>query len=153
MLTCLIHPFPPLPASFSPSSPDADAIEHTLTKLRADPDRDVRGHTDGYFNPEEDSVAAGAPETTANASTIDTASTSSTSSTSSLSPPPSTSSAAAAAAAAAASPSASSYLAATDPVTGQEEDYHEMLKDIEQRLKNLPDNWLSGDCHPIEYEF
>nr|XP_029735096.1 serine/threonine-protein phosphatase 4 regulatory subunit 1 isoform X2 [Aedes albopictus] len=140
-------------ASFSPSSPDADAIEHTLTKLRADPDRDVRGHTDGYFNPEEDSVAAGAPETTANASTIDTASTSSTSSTSSLSPPPSTSSAAAAAAAAAASPSASSYLAATDPVTGQEEDYHEMLKDIEQRLKNLPDNWLSGDCHPIEYEF
>lgn len=75
--------------SFSPTSPDADAIEQTLTKLRADPDRDVRGHTDGYLNPEEDSVAAGAPETTANASTIDTASTSSTSSTSSLSPPPS----------------------------------------------------------------
>ncbi|XP_062542575.1 serine/threonine-protein phosphatase 4 regulatory subunit 1-like isoform X2 [Armigeres subalbatus] len=79
----LLHP------SFSPTCPDADTIEQTLTKLRADPDRDVRGHTDGYLNSEEeDAIAAGAPETTANASTIETASTSSTSSTSSLSPPP-----------------------------------------------------------------
>lgn len=80
--TILLHP------SFTPSCPDAEAFERTLAKLRTDPDRDVRGHTDGYLTPEDESIAAGAPEITATASTIDTASTSSTSSTSSLSPPP-----------------------------------------------------------------
>ncbi|XP_055631310.1 serine/threonine-protein phosphatase 4 regulatory subunit 1-like isoform X2 [Toxorhynchites rutilus septentrionalis] len=73
--------------SFSTLSPDASAIEQTLAKLRSDEDRDVRGHTDGYSSPEEDSIAAGAPDITATSSIIDTPPTSSTSSTSSLSPP------------------------------------------------------------------
>ncbi|XP_055538813.1 serine/threonine-protein phosphatase 4 regulatory subunit 1-like isoform X2 [Wyeomyia smithii] len=75
-------------ASFSPTCPDADAIEQVLAKLRSDPDRDVRGQIDGYHCPEDDSIAAGAPEMTATGSTIDSGSSSSTSSTSSLSSPP-----------------------------------------------------------------
>ncbi|XP_058463205.1 serine/threonine-protein phosphatase 4 regulatory subunit 1-like isoform X2 [Malaya genurostris] len=75
-------------ASFSSASPDTNAIEQALTKLRSDPDRDVRGHTDGYQSPEDESIAVGAPEMTATGSTIDSGSSSSTSSTSSLSSPP-----------------------------------------------------------------
>ncbi|XP_065086453.1 serine/threonine-protein phosphatase 4 regulatory subunit 1-like isoform X2 [Ochlerotatus camptorhynchus] len=139
-------------ASFSPTCPDADAIEQTLTKLRADPDRDVRGHTDGYLNPEEDSIAAGAPETTANASTIDTASTSSTSSTSSLSPPPSVASAHAA---------SSSLLGDSDQQLQQQQhqqhQQHQQQQQQQHQQSEFPtlsnDTWYFDGSQQQEYEF
>ncbi|XP_055608394.1 serine/threonine-protein phosphatase 4 regulatory subunit 1-like isoform X2 [Uranotaenia lowii] len=86
---CLKDIILPHPIFSDATSPDAELVEQALGKLRSDPDRDVRGHIDGYQSTDDDLIGAGAPEITATASTIDTASTSSTSSTSSLSPPPS----------------------------------------------------------------
>lgn len=128
--------------SFGATCPDADAIERTLAKLRADPDRDVRGHTDGYLTPEDESIAAGAPEITATGSTIDTASTSSTSSTSSLSPPP-----------------PPHPLAGVSGGAGQQQQQqgggeHDQEQEEDVKLDFPSDNWLFDAIHQQqEFEF
>lgn len=131
-----------LAGSFGATCPDADAIERTLAKLRADPDRDVRGHTDGYLTPEDESIAAGAPEITATGSTIDTASTSSTSSTSSLSPPP-----------------PPHPLAGVSGGAGQQQQQqgggeHDQEQEEDVKLDFPSDNWLFDAIHQQqEFEF
>ncbi|XP_053685372.1 serine/threonine-protein phosphatase 4 regulatory subunit 1-like [Sabethes cyaneus] len=131
-------------ASFSPTCPDADAIEQVLAKLRSDPDRDVRGHIDGYQNTEEDDcVAVGAPEMIAITDSNSSSSTSSTSSLSSPPPPPH-----------AVDLSAAAAAAATASPEERQHQHHQQLQPQQLEFPVLSnDTWYFDINQQQEYEF